>query len=101
MRNRLELQTILEDLLGSRNVYYQPPENLKMSYPAIRYYKEDINSIFANNSKYINTNKYQIIVIDKLPDNNVIEDILKLPLTSFDRQYISDSLYHDVITIYF
>lgn len=101
MRNRLDLQSILENLLNSRNVYYQPPENLKMSYPAIRYSKEDIDSIYANNLKYINTNKYQLIIIDKLPDNPVIDEILKLPLTSYDRRYISDNLYHDVITIYF
>ena len=40
-RTRLTLQTKLEDLLGSKHVYYQPPENLKMEYPAIRYSKSD------------------------------------------------------------
>ena len=44
MGSRLELQSKLEELLGSRNVYYQPPESLKMKYPAIRYSKEDIDS---------------------------------------------------------
>ena len=37
MANRLDLQALLEDLLGSRNVYYQPPESVKMNYPAIVY----------------------------------------------------------------
>ena len=37
MKNRIELQTLLEELLGSKNVYYQPPNNLSMSYPAILY----------------------------------------------------------------
>ena len=48
MRSRLELQTLLEDLLESTNVYYQPPENLKMEYPCIRYYKDDIRGDYAD-----------------------------------------------------
>ena len=35
--SRLELHALLVELLGSTNVYYEPPETLKMSYPAIRY----------------------------------------------------------------
>ena len=48
-RTRLTLQIKLEDLLGSKHVYYQPPENLKMEYPAIRYSKSDEEDIYANN----------------------------------------------------
>jgi len=33
MGTRLELQNLLENILGSRNVYFQPPENLKLNYP--------------------------------------------------------------------
>ena len=47
MANRLDLQALLEDLLGSRNVYYQPPESVKMNYPAIVYALEDIENTFA------------------------------------------------------
>lgn len=101
MATRLELQTKLEELLGSRNVYYQPPESLKMEYPAIRYSKSDIESRHADNIKYSNFTQYEIIVIDKKPDNKVIQEILTLPLSSFDRHYISDNLNHDVITLYF
>ena len=43
MRNRLDLQKIFEDILGSKNVYFQPPESLKMKYPAIRYSLDDID----------------------------------------------------------
>lgn len=101
MASRLELQSKLEELLGSRNVYYQPPENLKISYPAIIYSKEDIDIKYANNKNYNNTNRYNIIVIDKLPDNNVINKILQLPLSSYDRHYNDDNLNHDSITLYY
>lgn len=101
MASRLDLQTKLEDLLESRNVYYQPPESLKMEYPAIRYSKSDISSRHADNMKYTNINRYEIIVIDKRPDNDVIEKILDLPLSTFERHYVSDNLNHDVINLYF
>lgn len=101
MASRVELQSELEELLGSRNVYYQPPESLKMEYPCIRYSKNDIDSKYANNKKYINTTQYQIIVIDRKPDNIVIDKILELPLSSYNNHYTSDNLHHDVITIYY
>ena len=96
-----ELQTKLEELLGSRNVYYQPPESLKMQYPAIRYELSTIQSNNADNIKYSKNNRYQITVIDRLPDNEVISKILDLPYTSYDRRYKANNLNHDVITIYY
>ena len=98
---RLELQTLLEELLGNRHVYYQPPENLKMEYPCIRYKKNDISGEHGDNIKYIKHVSYEIIVIDKKPDNDVIGKILELPLTSYERHYVSDNLNHDVIIIFF
>lgn len=101
MSNRVDLQAKLERILGSRNVYYQPPETVKMSYPAIVYSRSDINSKYANNKAYINHDRYEIIVIDKKPDNETIGKILELPLSSFDRHYTTDNLHHDVITLYY
>ena len=101
MGSRLDLQNKLEELLDSKNVYYQPPEDFKMSYPAIIYSKDDIEARYANNNKYNKTNKYNIIVIDRLPDNKVIDKILNLPLSSYDRWYSSDNLNHDSIILYY
>lgn len=101
MASRHELQSKLEELLGSRNVYYQPPESVKMSYPAIRYSKKNIDSKNANDGKYLNNTSYEIIVIDKKPDNEVINKILNLPYSSYDRPYKTDNLYHDVLTLYY
>lgn len=101
MSNRTNLQYQLERILGSRNVYYQPPESVKIDYPAIIYHRSDVDSKYANNKTYINTNRYEIIVIDKRPDNAAIDEILKLPGCSFDRHYTSDNLHHDVLTLYY
>lgn len=101
MGTRIELQSKLEEILGSRNVYYQPPENLKMEYPAIRYSINNIESNHADNTKYSNARCYDIIVIDRLPDNKAIEKILELQYSSFERHYVSDNLNHDLIKLYF
>ena len=45
--------------------------------------------------------KIKIIVIDKKPDNEVINKLLELPYCSYDRQYVADNLYHDVFTLYY
>lgn len=99
--SRLKLQSKLEELLGSKNVYYQPPESIKMGYPAIRYSKKDIQSKYANNAKYSMKDCYEVIVIDRLPDNPVNDSILSLPYCEFDRHYTADNLNHDVFTLYY
>ena len=101
MADRLDLQSLLEELMESRNVYYKPPESIKMQYPAIRYSKKNIQSVYANNSKYLMRDCYELIVISRNPDDPVIKRLLALPYCSYDRQYIADNLYHDVLTIYY
>lgn len=101
MADRLDLQSLLEELLDSRNVYYKPPESIKMQYPAIRYSKKKIESVHANDSKYLMRDCYELIVISRTPDHPVIKKLLELPYCSYDRPYIADNLYHDVLTIYY
>ena len=101
MKTRLDLSKLLRELLGSDNVYYQPPESIKMSYPAIRYSKSDIDTQHANDGKYIKKPRWEIIVISKFPDNEVIEKLLDLEYCSFDRHYIADNLHHDVLTLFY
>lgn len=101
MADRLDLQGLLEELLESRNVYYQPPESVKMQYPAIKYSKKNMQSVYANNSKYLMRDCYELIVISRNPDDPVIKKLLALPYCSYDRPYIADNLYHDVLTIYY
>ena len=101
MASRAELQKELETLLGSRNVYYQAPATVKMEYPAIRYSKSDIDIKSANDKPYLHKKKYEITVIDRKPDNEVIDKLLKIPMSSYDRYYTADNLHHDVITLYY
>lgn len=101
MANRLDLQSKLESLLGTRNVYYDPPTNIQMQYDAIRYTKKKPDVKHANDHKYKKLNCYEIIVIARKPDHPVIEKILDLPYSSYDRHYPANNLHHDVITLYY
>lgn len=101
MATRIELQSKLEDILGSRNVYFQPPENTRMNYPAIRYNLNAINNKHANNTVYKQDNSYTLILICDDPDSDLIHKLSTLPLCRFVRQYVSDNLYHTVYTLYF
>ena len=101
MSDRLNLQTELETILGSRNVYFQPPSSVRMQYPAIVYSRKDIEKRSANDGVYQKLPSYEAILIDKNPDSKFVDKILELPYCSFDRHYESDNLNHDVFTLYY
>lgn len=101
MGSRLNLQTTLEGILGSRNVYFQPPSSVRMQYPAIVYSRKDIDMRFANDKPYRKLPCYEVILVDKNPDSKFIDGILNLQYCSFDRHYEADNLNHDVFTLYY
>ena len=99
MRPLSDFQTGLMGLIG--HVYFQPPENIKMTYPCIVYNREAMDLKFANNGLYLDKTRYSVTLIDSNPDSPVLANIMKLPLTSFDRHFTSDNLNHDVFNVYF
>lgn len=101
MASRLQLQTELEELLGSRNVYFQPPASVRMQYPAIVYSRSNIENRHADNNVYMQSYFYEITVINEDPDSEIVEKVSKLPTCRFDRHYKADNLNHDVFTLYY
>ena len=102
MDSRIELQTNLEAVLGSRNVYFQPPESLKLKYPAIVYELADIMTDKANNRNYIRNHRYTVTLLHTDPDNELKDNLLdEFRNISFDRVYASDGLYHYVYDLYY
>ena len=101
MGSRIELQSLLEELLGSRNVYFQPPASLVMKFPAIVYGLSKIRLTHADGKNYLKGRSYDITLIDSDPDSQIIDRILELTYTSFDRHFKSDNLNHYTFTIYF
>ena len=101
MASRLELQTMLEDILGSRNVYFQPPASIKMQYPAIVYSRSNIDNTNADDTMYTQNRSYEVTVIDANPDSSIVNRLSRIPKCRFDRHFSSDNLNHDVFTLYF
>lgn len=102
MDRRPNLHEELCTLLGSKNVYYQPPSNFKMGYPCIRYSLAGIDQKKADNANYKNTKRYELILITYDPDTPLVDQILEhFPMCSFDRSYASDNLNHYVFTLYY
>lgn len=101
MAPRLELQTLLEDLLGTRNVYFQPPANVQMEYPCILYKRDAADSQFAGNTPYRYTKRYQVTYISQDPDSEIPDKIAALPMCVFDRHYAVRNLNHDVFSLFF
>lgn len=100
MASRLQLHEVLCTILGTRNVYFQPPASVQMQYPAIVYSRKAIENLHANNNPYLQSPAYEVTVIDRNPDSKIVEEVSKLPLCRFDRHFTSDNLNHDVFTIY-
>lgn len=98
---RLELHELFATMLGSRNVYFQPPSTIKMKYPAIRYAREDIDNSFANNNVYMQSCVYRVTVIDEDPDSKIVEKVSKLPTCRFNRHFAADNLNHDVFILHY
>lgn len=101
MASRLKLQAELEELLGSRNVYFQPPASIQMKYPAIRYSLQNIDNRYADNLTYKQAKAYELILIDPDPDSEYVDKISQLPYCRFDRFYPADNLNHYAFTIYY
>lgn len=99
MGRRLELHEALCEALGSRNVYFQPPESMKLNYPAIVYNRQNRDVTPADNLSYIGEWVYQAVVIDKNPDSPIVDRVADLPLTRYVRSFKSDNLNHDVFLI--
>lgn len=99
MRNRLTLQALLEEILGSEYVYFQPPASALMHYPAVRYRLSNIDNTHADDGVYASQKQYEIIVIDADPDSLIPDKINQIPTANFVRHYVAENLNHWVFTI--
>ena len=100
MGSRLKLHEELCVILGSREVYFQPPSSVQMKYPAVLYSRKSIDNTSANNTVYKQDDSYELTVIDPDPDSELVRKISKLPMCRHDRHYKQDGLNHDTFTLY-
>ena len=94
--SRRKLHELLVEILGSRNVYFQPPESKKLTYPCIVYERSNIQNTDANNDVYLQNYTYQITVIDPDPDSDIPQKVSKYVHCRLTRHFASNGLNHDV-----
>jgi hypothetical protein len=99
MDRRLLLHQALKDICP--NVYFQPPTNVQMEYPAIVYERGRADTKFADDLPYSRTPNYSLNVISKNPDEAILEELAVLPMCAHERHFVVDNLNHDVFSIYF
>lgn len=99
---RKYLNSLLKALPYVKQVWFQPPENIKLEYPCIIYNWERVKDISADNMHYSSRRGYKVTIIDYNPDS-VIPDLFhrNFPTASFDRSYVADGLNHWVYTLFF
>lgn len=101
MAPRLSLQTLLEEILGSEEVYFQPGENITMDYPAIVYNVDGLNTKWADNLAYDQIVEWQVVHICRDPDDETWRKIGRLPRSTLNRTAVVDNLNHYYFTLYF
>ena len=101
MASRLDLHELLCSVLGTRNVYFQPPTGLAIKYPAIVYERNSLDNRFADNIPYSQNQSYSVTVIDANPDSTLVTKVSQLPKCKFNRHFKNDNLNHDVYILYY
>jgi hypothetical protein len=99
MGQRQELHQLLKTFTD--NVYFQPPENVKLEYPCIVYHRDFADTKFADDQPYAHKKRYMITVIDRDPDSEIPSKVAAMPMSLFNRFYTADNLNHDVFNVYF
>ena len=97
MASRLKLQEELEEMLKSDNVYYQPPESLKLRFPCIVYKKLRGYTRYANDMPYTFQQPYELTYIHSDPDSPIVDELaMKYQTIRHINAFVSGNRYHDV-----
>lgn len=100
---REELDAILRETIEypSRKIYFQPPENQKISYPCLVYEFGGLYTKHADDRPYHQTPYWQMTYITRDPDDEMIMKLADLPQCAMGRPFNSENLYHYPYTIYY
>lgn len=101
INSRLSLHKILEGILGSKHVYFQPPGSIKMQYPCIVYKLSEIPKKHADNEGYISNYCYNITLIDYDPDNEYVDKLNHLQYSHFIKHFETQGLNHYVFNLHY
>lgn len=84
------------------DVYFQPPSNIKLSYPCIVYSKSRDNASYASNDIYYEKDVYSITLMEKDPDSTKAKEILRYFRHIAIQTYLTkDSLHQTTLILYY
>lgn len=98
---RVELGKLFRKEIGIPNVYFQPPSNQKIQYPALIYSRASIEHQNADNIKYKRYTRYSFVIVDKNPDSEYVQRASLLPYCRHERFYTKDNMNYDAFSIYY
>lgn len=102
MAKQLELQKELCSVFGSKHVYFQPPENLKLVYPCIVYRLETPEDVRANNRIYLSTDRWTLTLIERDPITDAADKLVShFSMCRKTNRFTSDNLYHTTLQLYY
>lgn len=81
-------------------LYFNPPANVRLTYPAVVYSFRGTNDTFSDGVRYLQFHIYEAVVITTDPDSEL--PFLVLNGFNYSRMgtpYVKDNLYHTPITI--
>lgn len=102
MARRLNLHDEFIQILGTQNVYFQPPASTKLKYPCIIYKIASRDDLKADDIRYRKYVRYEITFICRDPDSEIPDRLLEhFRYISHDRAYPADNLHHDIFTLFY
>lgn len=102
MASRQELHNKLLEIMGTNNVFFQPPETLKLTYPCIVYARNPKAIKRADDRAYTIVNSYSLTLIQKSPKDDYVDDLLiAFPMIEHDQHFVTENLNHDIFTLFY
>lgn len=95
-----EIHNLLVAVLGSKNVYFQPPSKQRIMYPAIVYSRAPYDITSADNHGYIIRDHYMITHMTKNPNSGIPKALAQMPYCRQEQAFKQDGLYHTVFSLY-
>ena len=95
-----DVHKLLVAILGSKNVYFQPPSKQRIMYPAIIYSRAPYDRTSADNQGYIIRDHYMVTHITKNPNSGTPKALVQMPYCRQEQAFKSDEMYHTVFSLY-
>lgn len=99
-QKRLRLHNKLKSVSGLNNLYYSPPEGMRMKFPCIVYDLAGSPTSHADNLPYARNLEWTIKIFDEDPDSPIASIFFEQPKCRFDRTISADGMIQFIFTLY-